>query len=78
MAEFCVKCWEKMNKGTRYVYGGYKPYKYVLGEDLCEGCGKWRRDCIYDFQAGALLELVQYIKFKKGYYDIEFDVGEEE
>ena len=68
MAEFCVKCWEKMNEGTRY--------KYILGEDFCEGCGKWRRDCVYHLDAGIILQGIQYIKFKRGYYDVEFDAEE--
>lgn len=71
MAEFCVKCFERMNKETKYVYGGYKPYKYILGEDFCEGCGQWKRDCVYDLQAGLVLQLIQYIKFKNGYYDTD-------
>lgn len=37
MAEFCLKCWNKMN-GTNDL-----PKKYIISKDLylCEGCGKW-------------------------------------
>lgn len=73
MAEFCVKCWEEMNSGKGYTHRG-KPYKYLLAEDLCEGCGKWRRDCIYAINAPLLTQAKQYIRYTKGYYDIEFDI----
>lgn len=38
MAEFCLKCWNRIN-GTEY-----DERKYILSEylDLCEGCGEWK------------------------------------
>lgn len=65
MAEFCTKCFEKIND----IPGSNKPYKYALGEDFCECCGKWRKDCVYDTHAGLSLQLIQFIKFKMGCYD---------
>lgn len=73
MAEFCVKCWEKMETDKRYIYKG-KPYKYLLAEDFCEGCGKWKRDCIHNINAPLLIQAKQYIRYTKGYYDVEFDI----
>lgn len=39
MEDFCLDCWNKMNKTND------PPKKYVISKDLdvCEGCGKWRR-----------------------------------
>lgn len=39
MAEFCLKCWNKLNERNDPAW------KYVLswGRDLCEGCGEWKR-----------------------------------
>ena len=47
MAEFCLECWNKINKtedGKR---------KYVLSKncDLCEGCGKWKPVVIMERKA---------------------------
>ena len=38
MAEFCIECWNKINKS-------HGKYKYVLSKDLdvCEGCGELKR-----------------------------------
>ena len=38
MAEFCLKCWNEMNKTS------YEQNKFVMSEDLdfCEGCGEWK------------------------------------
>lgn len=60
MAEFCVKCFEKMND--------LKPrstYTYRLGSDFCEGCREWRNDIVYGLDAGPVLQLIQYVKLKK-------------
>ena len=37
MAEFCLQCWNRINKTND------PPDKYILSKelDLCEGCGKW-------------------------------------
>ena len=40
MAEFCLKCFNKMN-GTHYPED-----KVWLEEDFCEGCGEWK-PCVY-------------------------------
>lgn len=39
MADFCLDCWNKLNKTN-----GSKR-KYILSEELeiCEGCGEWKR-----------------------------------
>ena len=38
MAEFCLKCWNKIN-GTNH-----KEEYYIMSDDLdlCEGCGQWK------------------------------------
>ena len=38
MAEFCLDCWNRINKTKD------GKTKYVLSKDLdfCEGCGKWK------------------------------------
>lgn len=60
MAEFCVKCFEKMNDLKE------RPaYTYRLGTDLCEGCGQYRNDIVYGLQAGPVLQVIQYLKLKK-------------
>ena len=47
MAEFCLECWRKMNKGR------YDNTRYVLSKelDLCEGCGKWKHVIIMERNA---------------------------
>ena len=39
MAEFCLECWNKLNKTND------PEDKYILSDepDFCEGCGKWTR-----------------------------------
>ena len=38
MAEFCLACWNKLNKRNEPAE------RYVLSKDLdlCEGCGEWK------------------------------------
>ena len=38
MAEFCLACWNKLNKRNEQAE------RYVLSKDLdlCEGCGEWK------------------------------------
>lgn len=38
MSEFCLECWNKINKTE------YGKEKYIISKDLdfCEGCGKWK------------------------------------
>ncbi len=38
MAEFCLDCWNKINKSKD------DEKKYILSKDLdlCEGCGEWK------------------------------------
>lgn len=60
MAEFCVKCFEKMNDS--------KPrpaWKYQLDFDFCEGCGEWRTDIVSGLNPGAVTQIIQYFKLKK-------------
>ncbi len=47
MAEFCLDCWRKMNKGRE------DNTKYMLSKelDLCEGCGEWRHVIIMERNA---------------------------
>ena len=39
MAEFCLKCWNKINNSND------SEEIYIISKDLdlCEGCGKWKR-----------------------------------
>ena len=39
MADFCLDCWNKINKTND------SEREYVLSKDteLCEGCGEWKR-----------------------------------
>lgn len=48
MAEFCLKCFNKLN-GTNY-----QPDEVWLEEDFCEGCGDWR-PCVLDTRPKPLL-----------------------
>lgn len=47
MAEFCLDCWNKINKSED------SEDKYVLSKDLdlCEGCGEWKRVIIMERRA---------------------------
>ena len=47
MAEFCLDCWNKINKTEE------NEKKYVLSKDLdlCEGCGEWKRVIIMERKA---------------------------
>ena len=47
MAEFCLDCWNEMNKtNTDEKY-------YIISKDLdlCEGCGKWKHVIIMERKA---------------------------
>ncbi len=39
MAEFCLDCWNKINKTNDYKMR----YILSLGKDLCEECGRYKR-----------------------------------
>ena len=47
MAEFCLACWNKINKSE------YSEEKYILSDylDLCEGCGEWKHVIVVDRKA---------------------------
>ncbi len=47
MAEFCLECWNKLNKTND------PEDKYILSDepDFCEGCGKWTRAIISEKKA---------------------------
>lgn len=60
MAEFCVKCFEKMND--------LKPrpvWTYQLDFDLCESCGEWRADIVSGLHAGAVMQIIQFCSVLK-------------
>ena len=38
MAEFCLECWNKLNKTN----DSYKKYIFSDYLELCEGCGEWK------------------------------------
>ena len=55
MAEFCLKCFNKMN-GTNY-----KASEVWLEEDFCEGCADWQ-PCVVDLRPKPLpLRLVDFV-----------------
>ncbi len=47
MAEFCLDCWNKLNKTED------SQRKYILSKnlDLCEGCGEWKQVIIMERKA---------------------------
>ena len=45
MADFCVKCHQKMNAGIHWVLREH-PWEYELEEGICEGCGQYRDDLV--------------------------------
>ncbi len=47
MAEFCLECWNRINKTND------DPKKYIISKDLdlCEGCGEWKNVIIYEKKA---------------------------
>ena len=44
MADFCLECWDKINKGEE------KPGKYIVSKELslCEGCGELKKVILYE------------------------------
>ena len=54
MAEFCLKCYKKLN-GTHYTKGDV-----IVDYDLCENCGMYKK-CIVDFRGhGPIHELIRF------------------
>lgn len=53
MAEFCLDCWNKLNKTN------FTEREYVLSRelDLCEGCGQWKPVIINVRRFPALYEI---------------------
>ncbi|MBR5155412.1 MAG: hypothetical protein IKW62_02880 [Clostridia bacterium] len=47
MAEFCLNCWNKINKTND------NERKYIISKDLdlCEGCGEWKPVIIMERKA---------------------------
>lgn len=58
MADFCLDCWNKINKTND------SGRKYILTEDLelCEGCGEWKRVIIAKRNSYYMYEL-RYVTF---------------
>ena len=52
MAEFCLDCWNEMNR-THYT-----PEQVWTEEDLCEGCGEWKQ-VVVGFRNGPLRDWFQ-------------------
>lgn len=48
MAEFCLKCFNKLN-GT-----DYQANEIWLEDDFCEGCGDWQ-PCVFELRPKPLL-----------------------
>ena len=44
MSEFCLDCWNKLNKAN------YDAKRFVISKDLelCEGCGEWKQVIIVE------------------------------
>ena len=53
MADFCLKCWNRINKTE------YSEKKYIISKDLdlCEGCGKMKPVIIMDRRAYYICKL---------------------
>ncbi|MBR4893463.1 MAG: hypothetical protein IKZ35_05775 [Clostridia bacterium] len=61
MAEYCLKCWNKINK-SNYTEDDYS-LSYEL--ELCEGCGKYKRVIVGKKSLLELLIFKLINKFKK-------------
>lgn len=58
MAEFCLDCWNRMNK----THCGERDYILSRGLDLCEGCGQWKRVIVIRRRIPALYDVRQRLK----------------
>lgn len=54
MAEFCIDCFNRINKTN------YSKYTVTLGEDFCEGCGV-QKPCVM-FLKPTLLSILKCLK----------------
>lgn len=68
MADFCVKCHEKFNGVERWAVHPKEPWRYDLGDGLCEGCAEWRNDIVFGIDASPIRMAIQYFRYKKGEY----------
>ena len=61
MAEFCLDCWNKLNK-TQFT-----EKEYVLSKelDLCEECGQWKQVIVRVRRIPALYTLRAALRKKK-------------
>ncbi len=62
MAEFCLECWNKLNKRND------SERKYIISDylDLCEGCGEWKPVII--------MERTSYYLYKFRYILLPFKI----
>ena len=63
MADYCVSCHEKMNKGIDWMIHDH-PWEYVLDYGICEGCGQYRDDLVVGMKPSLFLMLWQKRKYK--------------
>lgn len=61
MAEFCLKCWSRINRAH------YTERDYVLSRDLdlCEGCGEFCRVVVRERTCKFLYDLRQMLKTRR-------------
>lgn len=60
MAEFCLKCWNKMYKTND------DESKFILSKELdfCEGCGEWKHVIIREREVSLLQKFLSAFRFK--------------
>lgn len=62
MAEYCLKCFNKIN-GTNH---SEKEFVFSNEFDLCEGCGKWK-NVIITKRRNFIWKTIRHIIFRRYY-----------